>query len=224
MSNDCWKKIGVTGDRSCPELKKVIHCHNCPIYAAAGRNLLERTAPTGYVNTWTNLLSRDKDIEITYRVASADTISVGIFRIGAEWLALPAKLFKEVTENAVIHILPQRSNEVLLGLVNVRGEIQLCISLQALLGIETAVVNSQNINPLVYGRMVVIEKAGSRWVFPVDEIYGIHRIYGNELGNVPATVNKIADNYTKGMIKWQSQNVSYLDDELLFYTLDKKLL
>ncbi|NEN98182.1 MAG: chemotaxis protein CheW, partial [Moorea sp. SIO3I7] len=24
--NDCWNQIGVTGDRSCPELKTFIHC------------------------------------------------------------------------------------------------------------------------------------------------------------------------------------------------------
>jgi Magnesium chelatase, subunit ChlI len=37
---DCWNQIGVFGDGTCPELAKVIHCRNCPVYAAGGRSLL----------------------------------------------------------------------------------------------------------------------------------------------------------------------------------------
>ncbi|MEM7650108.1 MAG: chemotaxis protein CheW, partial [Cyanobacteria bacterium P01_A01_bin.70] len=37
MSHDCWNQIGVRGDRTCPTLETVIHCHNCPVYSQAGR-------------------------------------------------------------------------------------------------------------------------------------------------------------------------------------------
>ena len=37
----CWQEIGVWGDRSCPELAAVTHCHNCPVFAAAGRKFLK---------------------------------------------------------------------------------------------------------------------------------------------------------------------------------------
>lgn len=33
------------GDRSCLQLSEVKHCRNCPVYAAAGRALLERPIP-----------------------------------------------------------------------------------------------------------------------------------------------------------------------------------
>ena len=36
----CWNQIGVQGDATCPELPKVVHCRNCPVYAAGGRALL----------------------------------------------------------------------------------------------------------------------------------------------------------------------------------------
>ncbi len=222
MTNDCWNKIGVVGNRSCPELKTVIHCRNCAIYSAAGRSLLEREAPQEYLQEWTNLLSGS--VGATNRVAPTGTISVGIFRLGGEWLALPAKLFKEVTQTSVIHTLPHRNNHIFMGLVNIRGEIQMCISLQAFLGLEAADSHSQNISPVVYSRMVVVDKEGSRWVFPVDEIYGIHRINPDELRNVPVTVSKMPETYTKGIVNWHSQSVSYLDDELLFYNLNKKVL
>lgn len=55
----CWNDIGVSGDSSCIELETVIHCRNCPIYRGAGRTLLQRNAPKGYVEEWTNILAKD---------------------------------------------------------------------------------------------------------------------------------------------------------------------
>ncbi|HAZ42942.1 MAG TPA: chemotaxis protein CheW [Cyanobacteria bacterium UBA11369] len=222
MTNDCWNQIGVGGDRSCPELKTFIHCRNCPVYSAAGRSLLEKEVPSGYLQEWTDLLR--SSVGSLNRVAPRGTISVGIFRLEGEWLALSAKTIEEVTQACVIRTLPHRTNNIILGLVNIRGEIQICISLKTFLGLDTPDTQLQHISPVVYERMIVVEKDGSRWVFPVDEIYGIHRIHPDEIGNVPSTVSKVQETYTKGVIKWQDKSVSYLDDELLFYALTKKLL
>lgn len=225
--HNCWNQIGIWGDRSCPELKKHIHCQNCPVYSSMGRSLLEREVPQAYVDEWTDLLSKEKSeksLEATNQVASIQTITVGIFRLGQEWLALSAQLIKEVMPISTIHILPHRSNNIFLGLVNLRGEVQICVSLKEFLGIEIADGDQQNISPVIYDRMVVVEKFGNRWVFPVDEIYGMHRIHPMELGNVPATLSKMPENYTQGIFNWRNQKVSYLDDELLFYALSKKVL
>ena len=35
--DDCWNRIGFCGDRSCPELAHVVHCHNCQVFSNAGR-------------------------------------------------------------------------------------------------------------------------------------------------------------------------------------------
>ncbi len=83
-SNACWNEIGVAGDRSCLELKTYTHCRNCPVYSRAGRQLLQRQAPAGYLNEWTNLLTHHQEEQ------PLNTISVGIFRLGGEWLALHA--------------------------------------------------------------------------------------------------------------------------------------
>ncbi|GAC1472517.1 MAG: chemotaxis protein CheW [Chamaesiphon sp.] len=215
---DCWNQIGVWGDRSCPKLKAYIHCRNCPVYAAAGRSLLEREAPEGYLSEWTELLTEEKE------ASCKDTMSVVIFRLGTEWLALAAQLFQEVTQISVIRTLPHRSNQIFTGLVNIRGEIQICISLSHLLGLETEADSPQNVSHPVYRRMVVVETEGNHWVFPVDEIYGIHHFYPDELQNVPATISKARDTYSKGIIPWQEKNISYLDDELLFYTVKRRVL
>src|SRR5437763_11431767 len=126
--NNCWKTIGLWGDNSCPELQKVSHCRNCPVYSAAGIQMLDRKLAPGYREEWTELLARPKPARIT------GTKSVVIFRIGAEWLSLPAPTFQEVAEDRGHHTLPHRDNKLLLGLVNIRGELLTCASLGTLLG------------------------------------------------------------------------------------------
>lgn len=242
MIKDCWHQIGITGDRTCPELETFIHCHNCPVYSAGGRRLLEREAPPGYREAWTNLFAKEES-QLQGDRSQRDTLStvpknldisknfsVLIFRLGVEWLALSATLFREVTPITVIHRLPHRSNQIFLGLANVRGELLLCISLRHLLGldrIDSTLKNSGktiNFSPVVYQRTIVIEKSGNSWVFEADEIYGIHRVNSEDLRNVPAVNTKSTRAYTQAIIKWENRSINLLDDELLFYTLDRRIL
>ena len=219
MIADCWNKIGVAGDRTCPELQTVIHCHNCPLYAAGGRSLLDRVAPEGYIDEWTNLLARDKSAESVPQ----SSVSVLIFRLKGEWIALPTKILKEVTPPCVIHTLPHRSNELFLGLGNIRGEIKLCIALDVLLGIETT-TSQPDRTGLVYQRMVIVEKAGDTWVFPVDEISGVHRVQPNQFQEVPTVFARNPETYTKAIINSGNKKINYLDDRLLFDALTRRIL
>ncbi|MGB5959497.1 MAG: chemotaxis protein CheW [Coleofasciculaceae cyanobacterium] len=217
MINSCWNQIGVWGDNSCPKLTTYIHCHNCPIYSTAGRQLLDREVPIDYLNDQTKLLAQTKDQQ------RLDTISLGIFRLEKEWFALPIQLFKEVTEPSIIHTLPHRSNKTFLGLISIKGEINICISLHEFLGIEKS-TSISNFSSIVYKRMLVIEKEGNQWVFGVDEIYGVHRVTVESLQNVPTTISKAIGTYTKSVIKWQEKSITYLDEDLLFYAIRKKVL
>ena len=42
--DDCWNRIGIHGDKSCPLLSEHIHCRNCAVYSAAATRLLDRYA------------------------------------------------------------------------------------------------------------------------------------------------------------------------------------
>ena len=53
---DCWRHIGVSGDRTCPELSTFIHCRNCPVFAAAAKTFFDRAAPEGYLADWSRWL------------------------------------------------------------------------------------------------------------------------------------------------------------------------
>ncbi|MDF5728763.1 MAG: chemotaxis protein CheW [Rhizonema sp. PD38] len=227
--NDCWNQIGVEGNRTCPELKTVIHCRNCPVYSTVGRSLLERETPLDYLHEWTDILAKTPVDNLESQtngaiVRSAETISVMVFRLGGEWLALPVRLLQEVTNPCVMHTLPHRSNELLLGLVNIRGEILMCISLGSLLDLENTTALSHHPSSLVSKRMVVVANEQDRWVFTVDEVSGVHRFQLSELQATPVVISKATEAYTKGIISWQGQKVNYLDSDLLFYTLNRRIL
>ncbi|MFN6462057.1 MAG: chemotaxis protein CheW [Nostoc sp. DedVER02] len=225
----CWNSIGIEGDRSCPQLATYTHCRNCPVYSTAGRYLLERSIPEDYRHQWTELLAKsrtDDNSQISHTLATIQ-ITVVIFRLQREWLALSAQIFKEISPANVVHTIPHRSNQILRGLVSIRGELLLCISLSDLLNLETADTAVQTLSPVVYSRMVVLEKADKTWVFGVDELYGVHRFHRDELQDPPKSLTQT---YTKGLFHWQpsgsqmERSVSYLDDELLFTTLARKVL
>lgn len=217
--HDCWNQIGVSGDGTCPELAKVIHCRNCPVYAAGGRSLLEREPPADYLREWTQALAEAKDED-----QAEDALSVLIFRLGREWLALPTHVCQEVAEMRPIHILPHRSGSVLLGLVNIRGQIRLCVSLRELLGLEPADDSGRTTNHKNPRCLVVIARDRDHWVLLVDEIYGIQRFRHSAVRDAPVTVAKAAPGLTRGVIDWQEKGVGYLDDELLFLALRKEVL
>jgi len=217
FNNTCWKKIGVFSREkaSCPELKSVIHCRNCNTFIKAGRNLLERDLPLEYLNEWTEVIAAKKIEE------SPGTISVVIFRICEEWLAFSTNLYAEIIDPERFHTLPHRKNPVLLGLVNVHGELQICISLKNLLDLKG---NTEKVKENKgYKRMMVINHNGEQWVFPVDEIHGIYRVHPDNFQNIPVTVKKSGTSFTRNIFCWKNKNVAYLDDELVFTTLKRSV-
>ena len=128
-----------------------IHCRNCPVYGAAGLALLDRPMPLNYRRERAEHYAREKPV-----VVSGARVSVVIFRLGREWLALPTSALVEVvagegagardqgsgpdplhlSPGTRIHTLPHRRRGLALGLVNVRGELLICASAARLLGLE----------------------------------------------------------------------------------------
>jgi chemotaxis-related protein WspD len=213
--NHCWQSIGVQGDRSCPELRELSHCRNCPTSAAAGRELLNQPLPAGYQEEWAVILATP-----TAPSASLRTESLTIFRLQGEWFGLSAAVFEAVTPIGPIRPIPQRSNDVLLGLVNISGELQLCVSLAALLGLPPSPIGPPS--TLTYRRMVVVKLAGAQWVFPVDDIYGIERFTNDDVKPAPANVSQ--QHLTRGVIEWRGHFLSYLDDARLSHSLQRRAL
>jgi len=213
---DCWNRIGVRGDGSCPELKQHIHCRNCPVYSAGAAELLDGEVPANYLAEWTSHLAQPKP------ASEIETRSVVIFRIASEWLALPTSVVMEVANLLPVHSLPHRPNGAVLGLASVRGELLVCVSLGQVVGVEPLAVTSGR-RGTVYQRLLVIRRDDVRVVCPVDEVHGIHRVLSRELKDVPTTVAKAAVTYSTALLSWRGHSVGILDDQLLFYSLKRSL-
>lgn len=220
--DDCWNKIGVWGRvrPRCPELEKIIHCANCKVYSTAARQLLDRDISPEYMRERAEALAQSKP-EAKLRNAT----SIVVFRIGDEWLGLPTHLFQEVVAFRSVHSIPHRRGKILRGLVNIRGELQLCVSLGQLLDIKKGEMQGVNIAKGIYERMMVIVKDGIRYVFPVGEVRGIRRYSAKDLLDPPATVMHGAKDYLDGMIFWKEgdaeRHIGCLDEKLLFPALER---
>ncbi len=207
----CWNLIGVRGDRSCPELLKVTHCNNCPVFAAAGRRFLDAPSPEGYLSEWTARLSaRDEDRE-------GDESSVLVFRLGNEWLALPVTVLVEVTRPRTLHRIPHRAG-LLSGMANIRGELHLCMRLDLILGVTAP----PNTDPDL-ARLVVIRRETEGWVFAADEVDQVHRVLLPDLTSAAPTLARSHGRLTRGVFPHANRSVGLLDDARLFQTLRERL-
>jgi chemotaxis-related protein WspD len=215
--DDCWNKIGVRGDGSCPELARYVHCRNCPVYFAGAVAMLDRPPPSDYLAEWTNHFAEPKQAQ------ESETHSAVIFRIGAEWLALPTQVVSEVTNALTIHSLPHRRSGVVIGLANVRGELVVCASLAHALGVGPAAAAKQNKLRSQQARLLVIRREDVRMVCPVDEVHGTHRFQSRELQEVPSTIVKAAASYSKAILSWDKHSVGLLDEDRLFSMLKRSI-
>lgn len=217
--DDCWNRIGVwrRGTEVCPQLQTVVHCRNCAHYSAAGRQILERAIPAGYREEWARLLSERKQVK------QPNTESIVIFRLGDEWLAIPSRIVREITSAKPVRRLPHTRRNIVKGLVNMRGELQICVSLGGLLDLDKGEQPRRFGSVGIADRMILIGDGTDQYVFPVTEVHGLHRHHPGELQPVPATVSKSKATYTKGVLHWNGEHVACLDAGLMFHTLGKNL-
>jgi chemotaxis-related protein WspD len=209
--DDCWNRIGVRGDHSCPELPAVIHCHNCPVFTRAGQLLFDRPPPPECVDEWTERLAHQEV------ATTGEVLALIVFRVGPEWLAFDVQAMVEVAEPRRFHRIPHRRDRSLIGIVNIRGDLQLCLSLRNLLEIELG----ETVEPApgsadLTGWLLVTEQEGGRWALAVDEVAGVWRVPCSGLSNAPATVTGSQSSAARGVFIEEDKRVGVLDADQLF--------
>lgn len=204
----CWKRIGVYGSKDCPELSAHAHCHNCPVFSRNAALLLDRAMPGGDEDG----LSTPLPAEVSGEAAQ----SLMAFRLGEEWFALPTLSLDEIVGPRPVHSLPHRRNPALLGLVNVRGELVICVSLARL-------VLGDGAGDPAQGWIMVAHHEGGRFAFPVDEVAQTIACASGDQKPVPATLARSASSYTRGLVTWRDRTVGCLDAEALFDAFERCL-
>jgi chemotaxis-related protein WspD len=215
-TENCWSTIGVWGDSNpkCDKLAHVIHCRNCSVFTRAGRQAFERTLPNDYIRQWTKELAETPSPQL-------DTdLSIVIFRLGAEWFALPTEYFVTVEPAGFIHKIPHVQSNKVLGLVNVRGTVRLCLSIANLLGADADKYGSASISNSGYNRFLVVNYCEQVLVFPVDEVGGVHRVSAERMDRVPATLPANQAETVLGVTVLDDNHVVILDAHKVFNNLD----
>ncbi|QOT81484.1 chemotaxis protein CheW [Cupriavidus basilensis] len=220
--DDCWRRIGVLGDGSCALLAEHIHCRNCPTYSRAALTLLDNL-PTGEVSL------PDGHAVHANATARGPAMSCLVFRIGDEWLALPAGALALVTAPCPVHSLPHRRHAAVLGLASVRGNLLVCISLARLLGQDPAAGAASNIASNAKGsaghgaRLLVLGQGRTAIALPVDEVTGIERIAEADLQPLPTTLSRASAHFTRALLTSGQRTVGLLDPALLQQALKRSL-
>ena len=185
------------------------------------RTFFERTAPDGYLAGWTQWLARsvehdlraDEGEESQNESRLTDKqLSVLIFRLGPEWLAFRTQTVAEVTSPRPVHRVPHRTNEVLRGLVNLQGQVQLCVSLHGLLGVTALGTPT---------RLVVLrdrDRAES-WAFAAEEVLGVYNVPRSRWCSVPSTLGNPTVGFSQAVLSWKEHSVGVLDEQRVFTAL-----
>jgi chemotaxis-related protein WspD len=193
-------------------LPQVVHCRNCEVYQQAGRAVFERVPPEGDARDWTATLAAPPS------AMTGPHEQVLVFRLGGEWLGLPVAVIVEVLEWRPVRRLPHPRDEMLLGIVNVHGDLQLCVSLDAVLG--------QGPPQLPAGaqvRLLALGEGTVEWTTPVSETRGIADVPLDALAAAPATVPRSDRPFVRGVFEYRQEPVGLLDGRLVLERLRERL-
>lgn len=172
-----------------------------------GARLLDRAPPPGYREEWTGHLAKPPS------KSEVATDTALVFRAGTEWFGLPASWAGEILPARPVHSLPHRRGGALDGLVNVRGELLPCFSLERALGLAPAEGKA------AASRRLVVAGAGARRLaFRADEVFGVVRYDAARRMPSPGRTALV-----KHLLEWNGRAVGLLEADVLWAALERSL-
>lgn len=180
-------------------------------------SLFDKPIPQDYSSKWIETLKAVPHEEKGFR------LSVVIFRVQGEWLAMPSSSIKMITPPSFIHKIPYKTSELFRGVKNVEGELRLVVSLETILGLskEEAEPSKEYTR---YPRDLYFGREAQDYVFSVDEVDGIASIQSEVLEKVPTDVVKSFAQFTKAIFKYNNRSVGLLDEQLLLNYLKQNFV
>lgn len=203
----CWRRIGVLGgDHSCPVLAEVLHCRNCEVLRTAARQLYERNAEVDEVA-----------LPLDVHARNLPTRTALSLRLGSRWLGLPTSHVVEVTSERPVRRIAHRCRGQVEGVVNIRGELHLCVALAELLqlGLGESAGN---------GRLVLVGKrGGSPLAFRCDQVGELIGYQPAQLEAHPDTLSPSLQACVVGMLAQDQNRIAMIDGDALLLQLEQGL-
>ena len=109
---------------------------------------------------------------------------------------------------------------VLRGIVNVRGELLLCVSLGYLFKLKKSEKEYIQDKP-IHQRYIVVVANDEFYTFPASEVRDTIRFDVDTLQKPPSTIAGSAGSYVKGIIHHDGIDIGFIDSELLFNALHR---
>ena len=205
--NDCWNKIGVwrKDEAECPLLQNVIHCRNCETYINSGLSFLNREFPDNYCNNNTEIYKQAPETN------TGEIVSVIIFRSLQNWFALRTSIFVEIDNDKTVHSIPHNKNNVISGLVNIRGELELCISLTSLISHKANNTNETTDKT----KLIIIKLESGKYALKPDEILGVYKINNQDIQTSASSITGDSDHMVSGSFDHDKKHIGLIDDDLL---------
>lgn len=203
---DCWNQTGVwrKNEEICPRLASVIHCRNCDTYIKSGLTLLDRGLPNGYTTENTAIYKREKIGQ------SEKLFSCIIFRTGAEWYAIKSSILSEICETSEVHSIPHNRQEIIAGLVNIRGEIEICVSFNALCATQNSPKASRN-----KSRMIILNLDSGKYAYQADEVLGIYKIQESAIQHTPSSISATGTHLIEGVFDFKDTHIGLINPLLM---------
>jgi chemotaxis-related protein WspD len=203
----CWRHIGVFGgDHSCPTLATALHCRNCPVHAEAALGLFERESPPD-----------DDAVDLRAARRPVGESALLLCRIDTQWFALPPGILVEIAEARPATRIAHRTRGHVAGVVNVRGELHLEVTLAALLGLTAPAGGSAP-------RLLLLrDPTGAVSACRVDEVRGIVHVDLARLEPVPANLSPLLQGLLRGYVETDGVQAGVVDPAALTRALQEAL-
>lgn len=167
-------------------------------------SLLDRTPTPELIEEWTAHLASPKD-----RSEVDEPLALIVFRCTQQWFALAAQMFERICTSRPIRAVPFRTNDTFRGLVNIDGELSLCVSLPAILGFPEMTDCRRRSSPR--RRLCLISYRRERVAFEVDELLGYRKIPRNSFISAPANSIVTPATHTDSFCTLEGKLIGLLD-------------
>ncbi|WP_337841826.1 chemotaxis protein CheW [Rheinheimera sp.] len=206
----CWKTIGIQGDRSCDKLRRHTHCRNCEVFADAAARLRDQFQPLSWFDA-----SEAEAPEVNQQ--HPDATQHLLFRLGAQWFALPSRVLDFIISPVQVRKVPNRHSATLLGVCNVRGQLLPWVSLHKLLKIDETGTDAAK------ARLLVLNHSSGHLVSQADEILGIHKLEPGFWLTKPNSSDQLLSQLTLGLGRYQQLDLTLLDAQALMQAMLEEL-